>query len=121
MSRWGRLGQQRCLASPFSYALCTSPNSRMSIYSFEEHPMCPAATLPASIDVLIVEDDPIIRLAVRQLLEDEGYTCAEMEDGRELLDIALQCHPRLVLLDLMMPEVDGFTAAEQLRSHPGTQ
>jgi len=58
--------------------------------------------------------------AVRQLSEDEGYTCAEMEDGRELLDIALQCHPRLGS-DLMMPEVDGFTAAEQLRSHPGTQ
>jgi CheY-like chemotaxis protein len=83
--------------------------------------MCPAATLSASIDVLIVEDDPIIRLAVRQLLEGEGFTCAEMEDGRDLLDFALLCHPRLVLLDLMMPEVDGFTAAEQLRSHPGTQ
>jgi len=69
---------------------------------------------------LIVEDDPIIRLSVRRLLEDEGYTCAESEDGRGVLDIALACSPRLILLDLMMPEVDGFTVAEQLRSHPRT-
>jgi CheY-like chemotaxis protein len=83
--------------------------------------MRPPATRPASIDILIAEDDPVIRLAVRRLLEDEGYTCAEAEDGRDVLDIALACSPRLVLLDLMMPEVDGFTAAEQLRSHPGTR
>lgn len=83
--------------------------------------MCPPATRPASIDVLIAEDDPVIRLAVRQLLEDEGYTCAEAADGQEALDIALACPPRLVLMDLMMPEVDGFTAAEQLRSHPTTR
>ena len=74
----------------------------------------------APIDVLVAEDDPVVRLAVRQLLEGEGYTCAEAEDGREALDIAQQCSPRLVLLDLMMPEVDGFTAAEQLRSDPRT-
>ena len=67
--------------------------------------MCPSAIVPASIDVLIVEDDPIIRLSVRRLLEDEGYTCAESEDGRGVLDIALACSPRLILLDLTMPEV----------------
>jgi CheY-like chemotaxis protein len=82
--------------------------------------MCSPTTPRASIDVLIAEDDPVIRLAVRQLLEDEGYTCAEAEDGRDVLDIALQYPPRLVLLDLMMPEIDGFTAAEELRSNPLT-
>jgi CheY-like chemotaxis protein len=82
--------------------------------------MCSPATPRASIDVLIAEDDPVIRLAVRQLLEDEGYTCVETEDGRDVLDIALQHPPRLVLLDLMMPEIDGFTVAEQLRSNPRT-
>jgi CheY-like chemotaxis protein len=72
----------------------------------------------ASIDVLIAEDDPVTRLAVRQMLESQGYTCAEAENGREAVEIARQSAPRLVLLDLMMPEVDGFTAAEQLRADP---
>src|SRR5205085_365634 len=74
----------------------------------------------ASIDVLIAEDDPDVRRAVRHVLECEGYTCAEAEDGQEALAIALQCPPRLVLLDLMMPGMDGFTTAENLRANPVT-
>ncbi len=74
----------------------------------------------ASLDVLIAEDDGDIRLAVRSLLEAEGYTCAEAEDGRAAVEAARQSPPRLVLLDLMMPEVDGFAAARQLRSDPQT-
>jgi CheY-like chemotaxis protein len=74
----------------------------------------------APIDVLVVEDDPVVRLAVREVLEGQGYTCAGAEDWREAIEIAQQSHPRLVLLDLMMPDVDGFTAAEQLRADPHT-
>lgn len=75
----------------------------------------------APVDVLIAEDDGDVRLAVRQLLEEQGYTCAEAEDGRVAVEAARRCPPRLVLLDLMMPEVDGFTAARQLRSDPVTR
>jgi CheY-like chemotaxis protein len=73
------------------------------------------------LDVLIAEDDCDIRLALRQLLESEGYRCAEAEDGRAAVEVARQCAPRVVLLDLMMPEVDGFTAARQLRADPVTR
>jgi CheY-like chemotaxis protein len=73
------------------------------------------------IDVLIAEDDPDIRRAVRHLLECEGYSCAEAEDGREALEIAQQSPPRLVLLDLMMPKMDGFTTARKLRADPQTR
>src|SRR5437879_5502448 len=83
--------------------------------------MSPPDTRRASVDVLIAEDDPVVRLAVRRLLEDEGYTCAEAENGCEAVEIAQQCPPRLVLLDLMMPGLDGFSAAEQLRSLPQTR
>jgi CheY-like chemotaxis protein len=79
-------------------------------------------TEPAeSLDILVVEDEPVTRMVLRQLLEGEGYICAEAEDGRQAIDIARLRHPRLVLLDLMMPEMDGFAAAEQLRSDPRTQ
>jgi CheY-like chemotaxis protein len=81
--------------------------------------VCESGSAP--IDVLIVEDDAITRLTVRQLLESEGYSCAEADDGREVLEIAVQCAPRLVLLDVMMPGMDGFTVARQLRSDPRTR
>jgi CheY-like chemotaxis protein len=74
-----------------------------------------------SIDVLIAEDDPDVRFAVRQILEREGYTCAEAEDGRAAVEIARQSPPRLILMDLMMPGADGFSAAEQLRADPRTR
>src|SRR2546425_877934 len=73
-----------------------------------------------SIDVLIAEDDAITRLTLRQLLEAEGYRCAEAQDGEEAVQIARQCPPRLILLDVMMPGLDGFHAARQIRADPGT-
>lgn len=80
----------------------------------------PKKSRPA-VDVMIAEDDALLRLCVRHVLEAEGYTCAEAQDGQEAVAIAQQCTPRLVLLDLMMPNVDGFTAAEQLRADPQTR
>jgi CheY-like chemotaxis protein len=83
--------------------------------------MHPAKESSESVDVLLAEDDPVIRLSLRLLLESEGYTCAEAENGREAVAIAQHCSPRLVFLDLMMPQVDGFAAAEQLRADPQTR
>jgi CheY-like chemotaxis protein len=74
-----------------------------------------------SIDVLIVEDDAITRRTLRTVFEAEGYSCAEADDGREAVEIARQCPPRLVLLDVMMPGMDGFTTARQLREDPRTR
>jgi CheY-like chemotaxis protein len=81
-----------------------------------------APTEPSdSLDVLIAEDDAITRRTLRQLLENEGYSCAEADDGREALEIARQSPPRLALLDVMMPGMDGFTAARHLRADPRTR
>jgi CheY-like chemotaxis protein len=74
----------------------------------------------APIDVLITDDDPDSREAVRLLLEGDGYRCAEAENGYEAVEIARRCPPRLVLLDLMMPNLDGFAAARKLRADPRT-
>jgi len=72
------------------------------------------------MDVLIAEDDAITRLTLRQLLESEGYECAEADNGRDAVEIARQCPPRLALLDVMMPVLDGLAAARLLRSAPET-
>ena len=75
---------------------------------------------PAPVDVLITEDDPGLREMLRVILERDGYRCAEAENGQEAVELARQCHPRLVLLDLMMPGLDGFTVARRLRADSGT-
>ena len=72
-------------------------------------------TLRPPIDVLIAEDDLSVREALRYLLEREGYTCAVAENGRQALEIAQESPPRLVLLDLMMPVLDGFGVPATMR------
>jgi len=71
--------------------------------------------------VLIVEDDASARSLIRRALEREGWTVDEAENGRVALEKLAQATPALVLLDLMMPEMDGFEFLEVLRtegSHP---
>jgi CheY-like chemotaxis protein len=75
----------------------------------------------APIDVLIADDDPLLRATMRAFLEQNGYTCAEAGDGREAVTVARDRHPQCVLLDLAMPELDGFAVASQLRADPHTR
>jgi CheY-like chemotaxis protein len=76
---------------------------------------------PAPVDVLIAEDDTLLRGSMRRLFEQEGYTCAEAGDGREAVELARNCPPRCVLLDLELPGLDGFAVARQLRADPRTR
>jgi PAS domain S-box-containing protein len=67
--------------------------------------------------VLVVEDDPSQRQIVRRLLEQEGWQVSEAENGRVALDSMAVQRPELILLDLAMPEMDGFEFLEELRRH----
>jgi PAS domain S-box-containing protein len=68
--------------------------------------------------VLIVEDDDNTRELLSRLLTREGWTVWQAENGRMGLESVLQNPPTLILLDLMMPEMDGFTFVHELRSTP---
>jgi CheY-like chemotaxis protein len=59
------------------------------------------------VHVVIVDDDYAIRETVHALLEDEGYAVSEATDGLAALDLLRGCPPSVVLLDLMMPRLDG--------------
>ena len=70
--------------------------------------------------VLVVDDDPDILKFVQVNLELEGYSAESAENGRIALDAAKDSPPDLVLLDVMMPEMDGLTVLRRLRSSPAT-
>jgi CheY-like chemotaxis protein len=67
--------------------------------------------------VLIVEDDAGMSAMLRRRLEKEGWTVVEAENGRIGLERMVKIQPELILLDLMMPEMDGFQFLEELRKH----
>lgn len=66
-------------------------------------------------NVLVVDDDPKIRDLLRLYLEREGHRTAFAEDGPQALERARQRRPDIVLLDVMLPGLDGFEVCRQLR------
>jgi signal transduction histidine kinase len=68
--------------------------------------------------VLIVDDDPVARLLAREALEQSGWSVEEAENGRLGLEVFIKRRPDLILLDIMMPEMDGFTVCAELRKLP---
>jgi CheY-like chemotaxis protein len=66
-------------------------------------------------NVLIVDDDPSTRHTLRQMLDREGFEVTEAENGRVALEQLVHCRPSVILLDLMMPEMDGFEFVANLR------
>lgn len=66
--------------------------------------------------ILIVEDDPIIRTTVEYALKRAGFETASSGDGLEALDLARAIAPDLILLDLMLPGMDGYTFAQEIRT-----
>jgi signal transduction histidine kinase/DNA-binding response OmpR family regulator len=69
--------------------------------------------------VLLVEDDPNTRDMLRRSMEKDGWTVTEAANGKLGLEALADPPPALILLDLMMPEMDGFTFMEELRARPG--
>jgi two-component system cell cycle response regulator DivK len=65
----------------------------------------------SDIRVLYIEDNPENRLLVRRVLEAEGYTVFEAADGPSGLEAARETVPDLILLDISLPEIDGYTLA----------
>jgi|GraSoi_2013_40cm_1033754.scaffolds.fasta_scaffold29568_2 CheY-like chemotaxis protein len=68
--------------------------------------------------VLIVDDDPGIRKMLVEVLSLEGYATETAVNGRDALDKLASSGPRIVLLDLLMPEVDGRGVVEELDARP---
>jgi DNA-binding response OmpR family regulator len=72
-------------------------------------------TEPVGTRILSVEDDERIRTAVKLALEDEGWTVDEAASGEDAIDLFHRCVPDVVLIDIMLPGMDGFELCRTLR------
>lgn len=70
--------------------------------------------------VLVVDDEEMTRKLLRLMLERDGFVIVEAEDGLEALEIIKHEMPDIIIMDVMMPNMDGFSACQALRSKPET-
>ena len=68
--------------------------------------------------ILLVDDEPDILEFISYNLNKEGYTVYTANNGREAVQKALEVIPHVILLDVMMPEMDGIETCQQIRTHP---
>lgn len=78
-------------------------------------------TLQKPSEILVVDDDARIRQLIGIMLEAEGYKLSQAANGREAMERVAQQPPDLILLDIMMPDMDGFEVASRIKQNPATQ
>jgi two-component system cell cycle response regulator DivK len=72
----------------------------------------------SDVHILYIEDEPGNRMLVRRVLEAEGFVVSEAANGLSGLEIATQTEPDVILLDINLPEIDGYDLAKQFRETP---
>jgi CheY-like chemotaxis protein len=70
--------------------------------------------------ILIVDDDPAITLLLKLSFELEGHVVTTAASGAEALELARHIHPAAMVVDVMMPEMDGLELVRRLRANPQT-
>ncbi len=70
--------------------------------------------------ILIVDDDPTVTTLLKLSFELEGHTVITASSGQEALDLARQIHPAAMVVDVMMPEMDGLELIRRVRSNAAT-
>lgn len=70
--------------------------------------------------ILLVEDDEVLASVYRARLEMEGFEVKEVHDGEKALSVAINFRPDLILLDVMMPKINGFDVLDILKNTPET-
>ena len=98
--------------------VCVDPFEFGGARSVGNGRVTPVNALPAR--VLVVEDDEMIRELIRLNLELEGFEVFTAVDGQDCLDRVEHIAPHVIMLDVMMPRLDGWTTAEQLRAAEST-
>jgi two-component system alkaline phosphatase synthesis response regulator PhoP len=70
--------------------------------------------------ILAVDDEPLVLQTIHLILEDVGYSVSMAASGREALDLVTSQRPDLIILDIIMPEIDGIEVCRRIRADPFT-
>lgn len=100
----------------FSYASLGGIDGKSQWAYLREKILAPSNSHPTVI--LVVDDDPDILEALSEILEAEGFEIRRARNGKEALDRLEPDPPRLILLDLMMPVMDGWEFSQRMRQRP---
>lgn len=73
------------------------------------------------VKILIVDDEKIIQEVMTRLLRKKGFITETAENGRDALEKIVQDKPDIIILDILMPEMDGLQVYKRLRENPDTQ
>ena len=71
--------------------------------------------------ILVADDDITVRMIARECLQASGFAVEEAENGFEAVDLCSRLQPDAVLLDVLMPEMDGYEACRKIRTLPGNE
>jgi len=68
--------------------------------------------------ILVAEDSPTTRRQIAGILEEQGYRVLTAEDGQQAIELTLEHHPELVVLDIVLPKKNGFQVCRSIKSNP---
>ncbi|WP_250035577.1 response regulator [Paractinoplanes maris] len=80
----------------------------------------PPITAPLSPSILIADDDDDVRDVIEFRLQVAGYRTLTADNGRSALNLAIERRPRVIILDVRMPQIDGLTVCNRLHASPST-
>jgi len=109
--------------------VCVAGRAPTLRLSQREHRLAPATrpAMPARevsdapIRVLIVDDDAQVRALCRRILERDGHAVSDASDGLEALQLVPSCSPDVIVMDVMMPNLDGLECTRRLKASPATK
>jgi CheY-like chemotaxis protein len=67
--------------------------------------------------ILVIDDEEVVTSMLRALLTKEGYEVHTAGGGREAVDLALKVRPKLIIMDILMPDLDGYQATELIKQN----
>ena len=81
--------------------------------------LSPTSVTPEKKTALVVDDDAVNRMILEGMLVDSGYEVTLAENGQEAIQQYVNCQPDVVLLDILMPVMDGYQAATRIKELAG--
>jgi signal transduction histidine kinase/DNA-binding response OmpR family regulator len=87
----------------------------------EERPVNPTVNEQDKPLILVADDDITVRMIATECLEQSGYAVAVAENGREAVELYQKLQPQAVMLDVLMPETNGYEACRRIRALPGSE